>query len=139
MKISKFAASLYVFAALSALVSVALAALTAHGLQRIAPTGAQALEWFKTATDFQMSHALGVILVAAIADQIEAGRARGLMRAAALLLAVAALLFPAGLYSLSFDGPAFFAPWGGTASLAGWAVFAVAVVLAAVNTPEESA
>src|SRR5262245_4824457 len=130
MSISRFAAWLYAYGALSALISVALAALTAHGLQGMAPTGARGVAWFEPATASQMDHALGVILVVAVSDQLTAGRARQFMRAAALLLAAGALLFPAGLYALSFNGPAFFAPWGGTAAILGWAVFAVGAILA---------
>jgi uncharacterized membrane protein YgdD (TMEM256/DUF423 family) len=123
---SRFAVGLYVFGALSALVSVALAALTSHGLAALAPTGDQAVVWFRIATDFQMNHALGLILVTAISEHMAAGRPRALMRAAAVLLAAGALLFPAALYSLSFLGPSFFAPFGGVAAMAGWALFAVA-------------
>ena len=139
MTLSRFATGIYVFAALMALVSVAAAALTSHGLANLAPTGEAAVEWFKIATTFQMDHALGAILVTAIAEQLAIGRARMLMRAAAVLLGAGALLFPAGLYSLSFGGPVFFAPWGGTAAMAGWAVFAVSAVLALKPKSEANA
>jgi len=139
MTLSRFAVGMYIFGALSALISVALAALTSHGLANLAPAGDAAVEWFKIATDFQMSHALGLILVTAIAEQLAAGRPRMLMRAAAVLLGAGALLFPAGLYSLSFGGPVFFAPWGGTAAMAGWALFAVAAGLALKSKPDVTA
>ena len=134
---SRFAVGLYVFGAFSALISVALAALTSHGLEGLAPAGDQAVEWFKIATGFQMNHALGLILVTAIAEHFSAGRPRDLMRAAAVLLSVGALLFPAALYSLSFGGPVFFAPFGGIAAMAGWALFAVAALLTLKTTPVE--
>ena len=133
MRPSLFATVLYVFGAVSGLISVALAALTAHGLDRLAPTGVQAVEWFKIATTFQMDHALGLILVTAISDHLAMGRARNLMRASACFLAVGALLFPAALYSLSFEGPVFFAPYGGIAAMAGWGLFAVSAVIAYRN------
>jgi len=129
---SRFAVGAYVFAGLSALVSVMLAALTSHGLAGLAPTGDQAVVWFKIATEFQMNHALGVVLVAAIADQIVPGRARAVMQTAAVLLGPGALLFPVALYSLSFLGPSFFAPYGGFAAMGGWALFAVGAVMAYV-------
>jgi uncharacterized membrane protein YgdD (TMEM256/DUF423 family) len=130
MKPSGFAATLYAFAGVSGLIVVALAALTSHGLAGMAPTAEQAVEWFKIATEFQMNHTLGVILVTAIADQLAAGRARTVMRASAVLLAIGAVLFPGALYSLSFLGPSFFAPWGGFAAMAGWIGFAVSAVMA---------
>jgi len=134
MKPSGFAVSIYVLSAISALLSVALAALTSHGLQGLAPTGPQAVEWFKIATPFQMDHALGAILVAAVADQLAAGRARQVMQIGAVSLLAGGVLFAGGLYSLSFNGPAFFAPWGGFAAMAGWILFAVGAVMALRKT-----
>jgi uncharacterized membrane protein YgdD (TMEM256/DUF423 family) len=136
---SRFAVGMYVFGALSALVSVALAALTAHGLASLAPTGQAAVDWFKIATEFQMNHALALILVTAISEQLADGRPRMLMRAAAVLLAAGALLFPVGLYSLSFGGPVFSAPFGGVAAMAGWALFALSAVLAMKTRSETNA
>lgn len=136
---SRFAVGLYAFGALSALISVALAALTSHGLASLAPAGDQAVEWFKIATTFQMDHALGLILVTAISEQLAVGRPRVLMRAAAVLLSAGSLLFPMALYSLSFAGPVFFAPYGGIAAMAGWALFAVAAVLALKSKPDVNA
>ena len=126
MTVSRFAAGLYIYGALSALVSVSLAALASHGLAGLAPAGEQAVEWFRIATDFQMNHALGLILVTAISEHLIPGHARTMMRMAAGFLAAGALLFPAALYSLSFLGPSFFAPFGGVAAMVGWALFAVA-------------
>ncbi len=129
MNPSRFAVGLYAFGAFSALISVALAALTTHGLAGLAPAGDQAVEWFKIATSFQMNHALGLIVVTAIAERLDAGQARALMRVAAVLLGAGALLFPAALYSLSFGGPVFLAPYGGIAAMTGWALFGLAMFL----------
>lgn len=134
MKPSGFAVTLYVFGGVSALVSVALAALTSHGLAGLAPTAEQAVAWFKIATEFQMNHAIGLIVVAAISDRLAVGRARTVMRVGAVLLAAGALLFPVALYSLSFLGPSFFAPWGGFAAMGGWLLFAVSAVMAFMKT-----
>ena len=135
---NRFAVGMYIFGALSALLSVALAALTSHGLANLAPTGDAAVEWFKIATDFQMNHALGLILVTAISEKLDAGRPRMLMRAAAVLLGAGAFLFPVSLYTLSFGGPVFFAPFGGIAAMAGWALFAAAAGLALKQKPDVS-
>ncbi len=123
MPFSRFAIVMYVVAAISGLVSVALSALAAHGLATLAPTGAQAVDWFKQATSFQMNHALGLIAATAIAERLEPGRARALMRASALFMAAATVLFPGALYSASFNGPIFFAPYGGVSAMVGWALF----------------
>ncbi len=130
MTFSRFAVGVYIFAALSALISVAAAALTSHGLASLAPTGEAAVEWFKIATSFQINHAIGSIVVTAIAEQLAFGRPRMLMRASAVLLAAGSFLFPVGLYSLSFGGPVFTAPYGGVSAMAGWALFAVSAFLA---------
>jgi uncharacterized membrane protein YgdD (TMEM256/DUF423 family) len=130
MPLSPFAAAAYIAGAILALVSVAAAALTSHGLINIAPTGAQAIEWFKIATGFQITHALGMIAATLIGEQLAPGRARKTMRASAVLLGLGALLFPGALYSLSFYGPSFFAPWGGYAAMAGWIAFALGAAMA---------
>jgi len=120
---SRFAAILFGFAGLSGLLVVALSALAAHALADIAPTGAQAVTWFKEATAFQMSHTLALILATVISERLTAGLGQRMMRTAAVLLAAATVLFPGALYSVSFNGPVFFAPIGGIAAMAGWAVF----------------
>lgn len=131
--ISRFAVVLYVIGGLCGLLSVALAAFAAHALVNVAPTGEQAVIWFKEATAFQMNHALALIAVTAISERLHWGRGRNLMRAAAIFLAAGAILFPGALYSVSFDGPVFFAPWGGTAAMIGWALFAAGAVIAYVR------
>jgi uncharacterized membrane protein YgdD (TMEM256/DUF423 family) len=128
MPISRFAVTLYVIGALSGLISVGAAALAAHALDN-----PQAVDWFKQASAFQMSHALAMIIAAAFSDRVT-GNARRALRGAALLFAVGAILFPGGLYSASFGGPLFFAPWGGTAALIGWAAFALGALLSLKKT-----
>lgn len=132
---SRFAMGMYVFAAVLGLLGVALAALTSHGLNALAPAGDQAVEWFKIATSFQINHTLGLILVTTIADQLAAGRARRIMQAGAVLLGAGAFLFPTALYSLSFAGPSVWAPYGGFAAMAGWIAFGVGAVMAFKSKP----
>ncbi len=103
--ISRFAVVLYVIGAVCGLLSVALAAFAAHALANIAPTGEQAVIWFKEATAFQMNHALALIFVTAVSERLQEGRGRSLMRAAAIFMAAGAILFPGALYSASFGGP----------------------------------
>lgn len=127
---SLFAAVLYAVGAVLALLSVAADAFAAHGLVAIAPAMEQAVVWFKEGTNFQMNHALGLMIATAVAERLEAGRPRMLIRAAAVAMAAGAVLFPGALYSISFAGPGFFAPWGGYAVMIGWALLAVGAVMA---------
>lgn len=131
--VSRFAVALYVIGAVCGLLSVALAAFAAHALVDVAPTGEQAVIWFKEATAFQMNHALALIGVTAISERLQQGTGRNLVRAAAVFLAAGAILFPGSLYSASFGGPVFLAPFGGVAAMIGWAVFAVGAVLTYVK------
>ncbi len=126
---SRFSATLYAFGALMALVSVAADAFAAHGLVTIAPAMEQAVIWFKEGANFQMNHALGLLIATAAAEHLTAGRARSAIRIGAVLLAASSVLFPAALYSISFAGPGFFAPWGGIAAMIGWIMFAVGAVM----------
>lgn len=133
MNPSRFAIAMYAFGGVSGLISVALAAFTSHGLLQMAPTGDQAVTWFKIGTGFQMDHVLGLIAITAISEHLAFGRPRQLMRIAAGLLAAGSLLFPAALYSLSFHGPSFFAPWGGFAAMGGWLLFAIGAFMTLKN------
>jgi len=127
---SRFAMTLYVIGALLALLSVCADAFAAHGLVAMAPAMEQAVVWFKEGANFQMNHALGLLIATAIAERLT-GRARTLLRASAVLFAVGTLMFSGALYSISFAGPGFFAPWGGFAVMAGWLLFAAGAVVAA--------
>lgn len=124
---SRFAVILYTFGAVIALLSIALDAFAAHGLVAVAPAGEQAVIWFQTGTRFQMNHALGLLIVTAISERLDAGPARTLLRAAAVAMAAATLLFPGSLYAISFGGPGFLAPYGGYAAMLGWLLLAVGV------------
>ena len=125
MKLSRFSLALFAFGALAALVSVAAAAFAAHGVANTAPMGERAAVWFDQAAAFQMDHALGLVLVALAAELAEKGRTATLMRAGAVLLAVAVVLFPGSLYWASFGGSSAIAPVGGFAAMGGWAAFGI--------------
>jgi uncharacterized membrane protein YgdD (TMEM256/DUF423 family) len=126
---SPFAAILTAFGAVMALMSVAADAFTAHGLVTVAPAMEQAVVWFKEGANFQMNHALGLLIATAMAEHLAVGRARAVLRASAVLLAASTVLFPGALYSISFAGPGFFAPWGGFAAMIGWILFAAGAVM----------
>jgi uncharacterized membrane protein YgdD (TMEM256/DUF423 family) len=128
---SRFAVILTAFAAIMALLSVAADAFAAHGLVAVAPAMEQAVVWFKEGANFQMNHALGLLIATHVAERLEDGRARTFIRAGAVAMAVGCVLFPGALYSISFAGPGFFAPWGGYAVMIGWILLAVGAVMAA--------
>jgi uncharacterized membrane protein YgdD (TMEM256/DUF423 family) len=119
--------ALIAFAAVNACASIAASAWAAHGLQAVAPTGAQGVDWFIQAAGFQMNHALGVIAATALYLHMQ-GLARLITLNAALLLAIAIPLFSWSLYALAFDGPAFLAPYGGFAAMLGWLMVGAGVL-----------
>ena len=125
MKLSRFAAGMFAFAGLSGLLAVALAAFAAHALASIAPTGDQAVAWFREATAFQATHTLALVLITAVAERVAPGKGQRVLRIAAGFMVAAVILFPGALYSVSFGGPVFTAPYGGVAAMAGWALFGV--------------
>lgn len=109
----------FTVAAANGLMAVAMGAFAAHGLKgSLVP---QSVGWVKTASDYQMWHALALLGVAAWA--------RGVwpvgLRAAAAALLVGIILFSGSLYLLALSGFVGFAwvtPLGGIAFLIGWAL-----------------
>jgi uncharacterized membrane protein YgdD (TMEM256/DUF423 family) len=127
MTLPRSAVVLLAFAGVSGLLSVALAAWSAHGLAAVAPAGDQAVVWFTQAADFQMSHTLAVVLMVLVALRLS-GLAGKLVMTGAALQALAILLFPGSLYAISFGGPGILAPFGGFAAMVGWALLAAGVL-----------
>ncbi len=130
---SRFAMTLYVFGAVMALMSVCADAFAAHGLAAMAPAMEQAVVWFKEGANFQMNHALALLIATAVAERVAAARAQSVLRLAAIAFAIGCVLFSGALYSISFAGPGFFAPWGGFAVMIGWLLFAAGAVMAAAR------
>ena len=103
--------------AANGLIAVAMGALAAHGLERQLDAVAQG--WVRTASDYQMAHALALLAVAWLAER--GGRWANL--SGALFLA-GTLLFSGGLYVMALAGFSSLGPLvplGGIAYLAGWA------------------
>lgn len=109
-------------AAANGFLAVALGAFGAHGLKRMLaglPDGAQRLEWWHTASQYHLAHALALGLVAAVAPQV-AGRLPG---AAGWLLLAGIALFSGSLYAMTLTGTRALGavtPVGGVCLLAGW-------------------
>lgn len=119
-----------ILAALNGLCAVALGAFGAHGLKsRLAPLadGAQRLDWWQTAAQYQLGHVVGFVLCAQLLDR-SAGRPA---RVAVPCFALGVLLFSGSLYVMALSGVRVLGavtPFGGALLLAGWAALLVASV-----------
>jgi len=116
-------------AAANGFLAVALGAFGAHGLRGMlnaAPDGVQRLQWWQTAAQYHLAHALALGLVAALAPHV-AGRAPYL---AGWLFTVGIFLFSGSLYAMTLTGIRALGavtPIGGVCRLGGWlAVLAAA-------------
>lgn len=116
---------LVMLGALLGLLSVAAGAVGSHALAARLP--AQRLALFELAAQYQMYHALALILVGMLYDRW-GGR---LLLAAGSLFLLGILLFTGSLYALVLTEAAWvgaLTPLGGLAFLAGWFVLAGAAV-----------
>lgn len=116
----------FTFAAVLGFLAVALGAFGAHGLKtRLAalPDGVDRLEWWKTAAQYHLAHALALALTAGLFGDTRAGRA------ACVAFSVGIALFSGSLYTMTLSGVrqlGAVTPFGGLSLLAGWALLAVA-------------
>lgn len=108
--------------AISGFLAVALGAFAVHGLrQQLSP---EMLSVFKTAVDYQMFHALALVLIGGIYNQ-STGKSL-ILSAWAFILG--SLLFCGSLYALALGLPkilGFITPLGGSLFLVGWMALAV--------------
>lgn len=105
-------------------IAVATGAFAAHYLESVEPGTyhEKAVELFQTASYYQMVHALALIAVGAVSSLGDRRRA-----AAGWLFAIGVVLFSGSLYALALTSVSVLGaitPFGGTAFLVGWAVFA---------------
>lgn len=109
--------------AVAAFLGVTLGAFGAHGLR--GRLSAEMLQVFQTGVQYQMYHALALILVSAIM-----GRMSGwLIQTAGWAFVAGILLFSGSLYVLAISGVTVLGavtPLGGLAFLVGWACLAFA-------------
>jgi len=109
---------------LNAFLAVALGAFGAHGLKGEIPD--EMLEIYQTGVQYQMIHAIGLVIVALLS--VPLGDRRWLRWSGGLMQAGIAL-FSGSLYTLSLSGISAFgavAPFGGVSFLAAWALLAAA-------------
>ncbi|HUN72969.1 MAG TPA: DUF423 domain-containing protein [Steroidobacteraceae bacterium] len=109
-----------------------LGALGAHELQaRLTP---ERLQVYETAVRYHFFHALGLLAIGVAARFVDSG----LLRSAAILVIAGIVLFSGSLYALTFGAPRLtgvITPIGGVALIAGWIVFAVAVLRGTFDGP----
>jgi uncharacterized membrane protein YgdD (TMEM256/DUF423 family) len=111
--------------AANAFLAVGFGAFGAHALRDT--LSAQNLDVYRTAANYQMAHALGLILLGVWSSR-EATR---LSETAGWLMFAGILLFSGSLYALALTSTALFGaitPFGGLCFLAAWALFAAAVL-----------
>ncbi len=105
-------------AAVSGFIAVAMGAFAAHGLKENLP--AEALDWVRTGSSYQMWHSLALLGVAVLPG----AQANAALRVAGWGFLAGCVLFSGGLYLLALSGWrgfAFVTPLGGGAFLIGWA------------------
>ncbi len=105
-------------AALSSLISVALGAFAAHGLEGV--LSAQSMEVFQTAVKYQMFHSLALLAIINLQDDLLQPRWK-ILSVRCLLLGI--VLFCGSLYLLvmtNISALGMITPIGGTAFMIGW-------------------
>ncbi|MEH6357979.1 MAG: DUF423 domain-containing protein [Pseudomonadales bacterium] len=110
--------------ALAGLLAVLLGAFAAHGLREYLDIAL--LSTFKTGVQYQMYHALALVLIGVLAHQYPGQR---LLRWSGILFVTGILLFSGSLYMLALTQISWFGPItpvGGLAFMAGWLALAYA-------------
>jgi uncharacterized membrane protein YgdD (TMEM256/DUF423 family) len=114
-----------IFAALNGAMAVGTGAYASHGLA----AQPQVQEWFRIAGQYQMAHALALVLLVVLG-----GRIGGVaLRIAGWLFVAGILLFCGTLYALATVGPLpvpMTAPAGGWSFMLGWLALAAAALQA---------
>lgn len=122
------------FGVLLALFQIVLGAFATHWLQD--GWSEDQLRWYKLATDYHGTQALGLILCGLAAQTLGPSR---IFNRACLLLLTGILVFSGSLYLMAMTGIrglGAITPIGGVALLLGWSTFAFAVYRSIVNQPK---
>jgi uncharacterized membrane protein YgdD (TMEM256/DUF423 family) len=117
-----------IWGTIMAALAVALGAFAAHGLQQLT-SDEKILQGFKTATQYQFYHAIGIILVGVLIDKY-AGKC---MQFAALSFLTGTICFSGSIYLLTYfklqaispGALVFITPIGGLLFIIGWLLILV--------------
>lgn len=114
--------------AIGTALGVALGAFGAHGLE--GQITEHYIEVFETGVRYHMYHAIGLMIVALLAERTGASK---LLRTGANLLIAGVIVFSGSLYALALSGVGVLGaitPIGGAAFIAGWICVAAAALKA---------
>jgi len=114
---------LIISGAINAFIAVALGAFAAHGLKK--SLDAYELGIWQTAVDYQMAHALGLILIGLLANSLNIN-----LNKPGWIMLAGIMLFSGSLYILSLSGVkalGMVTPVGGMCFLIAWGWLAVSV------------
>jgi uncharacterized membrane protein YgdD (TMEM256/DUF423 family) len=113
---------------IAALLAIAFGAFGAHALKaRIAP---ELMPVYRTGVEYHFYHALGLILIGLAAFHLPES---AYLRGAGWLMLAGIVLFSGSLYLLALTGLRWLGiitPFGGTAFIVAWGLFAAAVIKA---------
>lgn len=113
----------FLIAGISGFLSVGIGAFAAHGLKKILTP--EMIETVKTAAQYQMYHALALLVIALLL--VQKPSVRGL-KASGWAFILGTLMFSGSLYSLALGGPRLLGPitpLGGLCFLIGWILLAI--------------
>ncbi len=108
---------------INAFIAVALGAFAAHGLKQT--LGVYELSIWQTAVDYQMAHALGLLLIGLIAKSFNLN-----LNKPGWIMLSGIVLFSGSLYILSLSGIkalGMVTPFGGMCFLIAWAWLAISI------------
>ncbi|WP_114786659.1 DUF423 domain-containing protein [Vibrio tetraodonis] len=108
---------------------VILGAFAAHGLKHILP--AQMLDVFYTGVQYQLIHALAIILCGVLLTTGFADKSQKYFALAANCFIIGIFCFSGSLYALVLSGVTWFGPitpFGGLAFILGWGLFVFAAL-----------
>lgn len=117
--------------ALLGAIAVALGAFGAHGLKKVVP--AETVQTFQTGVQYQMYHALALLLTGLLYEKCS----QRFARTAGILFIIGIILFSGSLYLLtagkaaetsSLDKAGIITPLGGVSFIAGWLFLFLAVM-----------
>ncbi|MGG4144178.1 DUF423 domain-containing protein [Paenibacillus algorifonticola] len=118
--------TLLLLGSINMFLSVMLGAFGAHALKK--KLSADMLAIFQTGVQYQIAHALGLLLAGILAGGVLTS---GLVVTAGWFLFAGIILFSGSLYALSLSGVkklGAITPLGGLCFLIGWAILAVAII-----------